>query len=729
MTTAKVITIHEFSTGIQAQRTNDGNWVSQGFTGQYMNATLDPIPQVVGKAISNRLFAVAEGSSKDEPALIGREITEGEETWSVIAVVSKGKDDRGRSASMYRYFLSEGRNQLTPILRWLLSTKEDFVFNPFDYQEIDQPHQADKNRNSPPVDKKENLIALAEREAPIIISSDDSIVNPLIVNSLAAKKAEENGYPIAWAYRVEALEKPRNFQVIYPASAKAEQVLERSLARTPNTPTFIQNEQDLNTAVKAIFRKGKVQLEHLLILEDALQNPQVTDEYWQNLFHGQGANEALSKGIYSAQMVRLLALQSVILPATLTKYLGWLEKREKNDEVKKIFIDFQKQLREVLARVNPESEFLGLKEKVIAGVRFIIPYVVKQPELLKPTVSLLKPQNGLWGSFYHYQVKHEIDRDLTTAPQLILGYQPNEVLTLMEEPLWEELFQEIKLTWERNRVSPKEKYLPLAKFFEQVSYYPASALFYHIAWGEVPGEVFDECSGRGSSSRKQIYGVRVKRHFTLLEKILNQLVEIGGIIVPVYIFAPLLFLTFLLGGFALPRVLSIDLFAPNKSDLEAVKSELEKERQNWEQRERRLRAQLGQLQFQEDLNQAVAQFDSQTKKSIQQLLKEIPETVAESETDKIVFLRKEIFNDDTLQAGAIVTENPQTVWQKDWVEAIYQYQKNHGLAQDGIITFYEDYQTRNGSTIHSIYQDIKTNVLTIPQSDPNNATPTNPPSG
>ncbi|PNW52251.1 UNVERIFIED_CONTAM: hypothetical protein BEN50_10395, partial [Euhalothece sp. KZN 001] len=575
MTTAKVITIHEFSTGIQAQRTEDGNWVSQGFTGKYMNTTLDPIPSIVRKAISNRLFAVAEGTSRNEPALIGREITEDSETWSVIAVVSKETDDGGRSASMYRYFLSEGKNQLTPILRWLFTVKKDYVFNPFDYQEIGQPHYVDRNKNSPPLDKTDHLIELAAREAPIIIASDDQTIKPLILNSLAAKKAEENGYPIAWAYQVEALEKPRSFQVIYPASAKAEQILRNSLASNPNAPVFIANEQDINTAIKTIFRKGKIEIEQLLTLERALQNSQITEEYWQGLFNGQGADQALKSGIYSAQMVRLLALQAAILPATLPKVLGWLEKREKNEEEKKLFIDFQKQVRKILARTNPESEFLALKQQVIEGVRLLIPSVIKQPNLLKPTVSLLKPQNGLWGHFYHYHVKQEIDRDLTTPPQLILSHQPNEVLTLMKEPLWEELFQNIKSTWERNRVSTKEKYLPLAQFFEQVSFLKPSALFYHIALGEVPGDVFDKCSGRGNHSRKQIYGVWVERHFTLLELILNQIVEIGGSIVPVYMFAPLLILSLLVGGIALPRAFNINLFSPNKSDLKEVKKQLE----------------------------------------------------------------------------------------------------------------------------------------------------------
>jgi hypothetical protein len=236
------------------------------------------------------------------------------------------------------------------------------------------------------------------------------IAQPLIINSLAIKKAEENGYPIAWAYQVEALEKPRSFQVIYPASAKAEQVLINALATRSTTPAIIDNEQDLTTAVKAIFRKSKLQFESLLILEDALTNPQITEEYWQSLFNGQGADKALKNGIYSAQMVRLLALQAVLLPKTLPKYIGWLEKRDKNknEETKKLFIDFQKQFRDLLVRANSESEFPHLKQKIVEGVRFLIPIVVQPPDLLKPIVSLLKPQKELWGYFYHYQVKSEI---------------------------------------------------------------------------------------------------------------------------------------------------------------------------------------------------------------------------------------------------------------------------------------------------------------------------------
>lgn len=729
MTTSKVIAIHEFSTGIQAQRTNNGSWESQGFTGQYMNVTLDPIPQVVRKAISNRLFAVAEGLSKEQPAIIGREVTEGEETWSVIAVVSKGKDDRGRSASMYRYFLSEGANQLTPILRWMFTKKKNYVFNPFDYQEIGEPHQANVDRTSPPL--KNELVDFLTNSTPIILPADKSC-SSLIINSLAEQKSKENNYPIAWAYKVEALEKPHSFQVIHPASTEAEQLLVKKISSPSKTPVFIENEQDLNTAIKAVFRKGKIEPEQLSRLEDGLNNSQITEDYWQKLFDGQGANKALQQGIYSAPMVRLLALQAVILPATLPKYLGWLEKREKNEEAKKIFIEFQKQVRQLLARTNPESEFSALKQKVIQGVRLLIPSVIKQPNLLTSTISLLKPQNGLWGYFYHYQVKKEIENDLKTAPQSIPGYQPDAVLTLVEsEPLWEEVFQDIQSVWKRSRIPRKEKYLPLAEFFEQVSYFNASALFYHIAWGEVPGEVFKSCQGRRNRYYRKIYGIAVKRHISLFEKVWNELVEVGGIIVPVYIFAPLLALSFILGGFILPRSPLVSAVFDPKTKEETSKTNVAtdtnsqttktsqtseqkgEEKENTSQTTSQEKSQNTQAKNQSQLILEPAvenDFDNKTRESIQKIINDKKLFTSEDSTildkainkdfsiqeNRIHILRTEVFNNDSLQASVIlkeekpinISESEWEKWKKNWVSAIEQYQKRklNYNQPDGIIT-------------------------------------------
>ncbi|PSO58648.1 MAG: hypothetical protein BRC36_17330 [Cyanobacteria bacterium QH_2_48_84] len=546
-----MLTIHEFSTSIQVKYTSDGNWLSEGFTGgqHYMNATLDPIPQPVTQAINDELFTIAEGTSKGEPALIGREIVKDGMYWSMIAVGMTFSDveDKGRTPRLYRYFLSEGTNRLTAMLNWMLNSKKEYVFNPLDYQKPGEPyqvepHQVEVDKHSPSLDKKDNFTEFLKKTAPIILPSDWK-TSPLILNNLAKRKSQENGYPTAWAYRAGGLGKPSSFQVIYPASVEAEQVIKKGLASSPNTLVVIDNEKGIKTAIQQISLNSKVDREKLLILKEALQNPQVTEEYWQKLFDRQGANQ---QGIYSTQMVRLLALQAVILPATLPLYLKWLEKQDK--KANNAFVEFQNQLRKFLVKNNPESDFQPLNQKVVQGVESLILSIVKRQDLFNSAVSLLKSPDGLWGYFYHYSVKSEIEQYLTTAPLLINNVQPDPSLTVVEEePSLEKLFKEIKLIGECNHAYREEKYKLLARFFEQVSDFQKAALFYQFAEGKVPKKVFKSFKGRGNCYKKEVYGKLVKRHISLLEQLKIKIVKIGKSPVPAYLFMLFLILAFMLG--------------------------------------------------------------------------------------------------------------------------------------------------------------------------------------
>ena len=115
------IHIHEFSTGILVDGTGTaGEWRSRGFSGEYMNSTLATIPTPVQLAIKNREFAVSEGASSQNPAIIGREVEYHGEAWSVIAVVTRGMDERGRGASLYRYFLCQERGKLPDLVSWYM---------------------------------------------------------------------------------------------------------------------------------------------------------------------------------------------------------------------------------------------------------------------------------------------------------------------------------------------------------------------------------------------------------------------------------------------------------------------------------------------------------------------------------------------------------------------------------------------------------------------------------
>jgi hypothetical protein len=346
------IKIHEFSTGIRPQINADGSWVSLGFTGQYMNTTIDPIPYAVERSIANKEFAVAEGAFSDRPAVIGRVVLDNENSdWSVVAVVSRGQDEKGRSASFYRYFLSEGRDNLSNLVAWM----EDYerkngykpIFNPSETKVLGQVTEF--NSQNPPYPRTD-FVGNSD-PTPIIIHSNERLTLQKI-NNLAIGKS--NGQPVAWAFNAEALEKPWSFIVIQAASDRAYQILQRATANTPKVQTpVVVDEQALKSAIKSLMGSSAVKPEVMSVVADALGNNQVTQQYWENLFDGQGARNAINQKIYSPQMVRLLTLRALVIPQTLREYLDWLDindkinKRNLNSNIVSS-LEFQSNLRPIL---------------------------------------------------------------------------------------------------------------------------------------------------------------------------------------------------------------------------------------------------------------------------------------------------------------------------------------------------------------------------------------------
>ena len=173
----KILEIHEFSTGIVVETNPDGSWFSRGFTGRYMNQTIEPIPPAIQEAIGNREFAIAEGASSDTPALIGREVGDDGENWSVVAVVTKGRDE-SRSFSAYRYFCTQGKGNLGKILRFLAN--QDLKFDPFDRQEMGEPHLInDSPEMTIPLNNFQDLLS----DSPPIVVKSDRPCPPLILKN------------------------------------------------------------------------------------------------------------------------------------------------------------------------------------------------------------------------------------------------------------------------------------------------------------------------------------------------------------------------------------------------------------------------------------------------------------------------------------------------------------------------------------------------------------------
>jgi len=543
-----ILEIHEFSTGIQAQRTPDGGWVSRGFTGQYINRTLDPLPTAVENAIRNRDFAVAEGASRDNPAIIGREVSDGTENWSVIAVVTRGGDDRGRSASMYRYFLCKGAGNLWQILAWIESERKGgrmTVFDPFETKYMGQPNQFSPP-NQPQTPVRSELRQLLVNDAPVIVPFGEACTT-LILNQMATEKARASNQLVAWAFQVEALEQPRGFLVIQPASEKAEQLLQRAMASTPQYTAPIAREYEIKSAIKGLISRDKVKPEQVEIIETSIN--QVKDSDWEVIFNGQGSSQALKQGIYSPQMVRLLTLRAMVIPQTLPEFLDWMQQRGKQEDHYQVSEVFQSEINNFFTQNAGQSQ--DILRKIFEGVMLIVPRIIQHSELLNPTVWLLNSPSGIWRKLYYQFVSQNIKNELTLMNPRVANPKnatrtENPQPSITDDPQWKQLFHELKVYWQNRPYPHDEKYLPLAELFSGLDEAEMAAFFYQVSLGCVPKKIFSQLNRQSRNS--DIYGLKVKKQVGLVEFLLVSLIEIGGKNVPLAFVIVLLILTFM-GGF------------------------------------------------------------------------------------------------------------------------------------------------------------------------------------
>ena len=712
------IEIHEFSTGIQVERVGTG-WVSRGFTGEYMNRTLDLIPVAVQRAITNREFAVAEGASSDEPAVIGREISDNGEEWSVIAVVTKGRDDRGRSASMYRYFLCKGIGNLGNILAWIINQRPFPVFNPYDTRIIGNPaiHQ---NTGSDPINLRPELQSLlVNNPTPIIISWQQPCA-PLILNEMA--RQIPGNQLISWAFKVEALEQPTRFQVIQPASEKAEQLLQRITAVTPQYTVNISGEQSIKSAIKGLSSREQVKIEQVIILENALNDPQINENYWKSLFDSQGAAQSRSQGIYSPQMVRLLTLQAILIPEKLSDYLIWMSKRGKQDDHYQTSENFQTEIRNALRPVFNQTP--RLIENLVEGVENLIPSLLENPEQVEVAIWLLQLPNGLWSwSYSKVFIPDYLDHDLNLMPKFARGNK-NLTFKLTSHPEWQKILGELSIFWKSRSASKIERYQPLADLFEHLEEPPElAALFSHVAYGrgEVSKGIFSRLPIQDGWDSK-VYGVEVKRKVTLFQLFflaLLQKIEIGEISMRVGVAVAILLVFTGLGfggGLAIGRATAPAYqntknkeYSPSQSynpNQEDERYQVNSTKQDLGSTNNSISSNV--LTNYDDLETAFDKFVD-TKQVINSIINEIIEEKSTKQKDVISAI-KETLNDDSLEyadviSNSIVSRNEK---EKKWIEAIYLYQQSKKEKYPSINIV--GYLIEGGTTNDYLKEDIKKNL-------------------
>ncbi|MFM7278677.1 MAG: hypothetical protein ACKO1I_13715 [Microcystis aeruginosa] len=199
----------------------------------FMNCTLEPIPDVVYQAIDEELLKIPcfpKSLNPQKFVIIGREVKNKKEAWSIIAVISKGKDRNREEVLLYRYFIAQGLGKLTDLLAWF-NTNNKPTFNPFDQKDIGQPHLYDDSNTSPnDALTLPQFQALLKEKNPCLVIPHDLRCTVIMINQLAERRKKKNKLT-AWAYQIEEIYKPQTFQAIYPLNSDAENYLRKKVSQ------------------------------------------------------------------------------------------------------------------------------------------------------------------------------------------------------------------------------------------------------------------------------------------------------------------------------------------------------------------------------------------------------------------------------------------------------------------------------------------------------------------
>jgi hypothetical protein len=557
------VKIHEFSTGITFDRLPNGGWVSRGFTGEYMNCTIDPVPLAMERSISNREFRIAEGTASQDPAVVARVIGQNEDSWSVVAIVSRGEDEVGRGGSFYRFFLAQGEDKIPYILAWLEEDKQSRnsmqlrTFNPLD--KVSQPNDYYPQELSEPRFSNSQLEELSSNAIPIILGN--KIPNLFFIHTLTLKKVkieEEKGnyVPIAWAFNVEAVEQINRFTLVRAASENAFDVLNRAKASAARAlPLALFDEQAVKSAIKGLTNSTSKALktEYITVLAEAIGNQAIEPSHWHRIFDGQGAKNALKERIYTSQMVKLLVLRALSIPSTLPEYYDWrAEAAKSKNDVKAIAQEFELEFDRKLQDLKTTPLFEAINDNIVKGFGVFISNFLEDDSSrsLKAAIALLQKGRGLWGNKSQEFIK-SLKRDLDLLPQFISRSPDRSSRTIrhsassvaneqipsdrdrssalaltnnhrfkLNDPKWMEIWEEIAPYWQddNHSIPPNQKYLKFASLFEEIEEYNIALVFYRIGQGVLPHDRFKKLTkSRRPPRRRHVYGINVQRELSWVE--------------------------------------------------------------------------------------------------------------------------------------------------------------------------------------------------------------------
>lgn len=722
-----MVLIHEFSTGIRVEKYKDCGWISRGFTGHYMNSTLPNIPTNVQRAIVNKEFAVAEGAYANKPAVVARHVqpSSGQESaWSVVAVVSRGSDEFQRPFSIYRYFLCEGKGKIPTILSWFKSLEKIPVFSPFkDVQPIffdsSDIYEIKRNLTSlSSLDEKNNL--------PLVITPEKTYLDVFdalfSIHQNTQKITNKGTTQFAWAFNVIALEKPHLFVIIRAANLEAGTLIKRSLKNVPKSSrSNISSEGEIKSAVKSLISSSQIKPNSIKTIIDALNNPQITEEFWQNILDSQGASKAFQNKIYSPQMIRLLTLGCLLLPNLVGKFLTWLnprlDLRDKNLE-SKIALDFQKNIKKNI----PRSDLLQINNHLDKGIEITFQHFINQEEeaFFQGIEWLLLSEGSLWGNrIVEILYKSSHDRGGKDGRNRIYASHSSSFLQVIQTRPSKSAVVFSKLGKKAKQIRNKNS----------EAYFKIAAYFYQLTEGHVPKMIFMNAFPQGGR-REKVFGCDVYRKSNLIES-LGRRIYLSPIL---WLGIPLFALIFtsigvlLVGPWEFTNFLSED-----KTSLSGRSNSPTSSAPSYSGPNLRSKPQSSYLENQANLENSSSNDDislqfgleddlEKRRKEFQKTqnsLKEIfhyfqSQDLAEEIFGKNIFEEKvaKILNEDRLDFSFLSEENVDDSGIEKWAKAIYRYQdsaksESNIIAPDGFIS-------PKGKTYEHLKKELEKQILPPP---------------
>ena len=401
------IEIHEFSTGIEVSGTKD-NWWSEGFTGNWLNLTLDKIPESVRQEIAADLFELSEVAKLPKPAIIGREVKLENEEYSVLAVITQKTDEIGRSVAGTRYFLTKGLGKLNHLLTYQQSNR--LTFNPFDKKEkVDYDYDTNK-----PINDLLRLLDNHEELIKNIVVPSQTTTNtgqriPIkAIHQLAEKKAKELNQLVSWAYDVEGLKKPEYFQIIYPAlsadpEVQTDQNFQKSLENVQQPQQQIGQEHEIKTTIKQWIHGKKPTPDEIKIISHALQDQrQYDDSFWKDRIF---QDYTIPPTDCFPTSIGSYLLYGLIFPEDFPEFLSWMHQKSSanNKSEKKHYQDALTLSEYINSQLSDQDS--AIKSKAWQGSELLI----TSPSPQQSDLNFLKDwlnldTKGLWGGAYQESI-------------------------------------------------------------------------------------------------------------------------------------------------------------------------------------------------------------------------------------------------------------------------------------------------------------------------------------